>query len=242
MAARAQRIREGKEEPMKLDREVMDAIFGSKVSYLQKSVDWVKESLAAGDEEKLVEALENLEEQVTDIDNANDLDNLGGVEPVVGLLSHPSNPVRTAALWVIGTAAQSNPSAQVVHLCAVFGIRYAMPGGDMAHAAGDAVELPRAAQAHGSIPPIALRIPSTMSMTDADHIAVRCHSMTQLPTPWSEQTPSFSRSLCMRSRLSSEAAASVWNHSSRRTAPITSARCSQSSRARKDCFRSSGSS
>lgn len=52
-------------------------------------VGWVKETVAAGEEDKLVEALEELESQVTDIDNAGDLDSVGGVNVVLELLDHP---------------------------------------------------------------------------------------------------------------------------------------------------------
>ena len=52
--------------------------------------------------------------QVTDIDNANDLDSPGvyGLRPVIGLLDHKEPRVRIAALWVLGTCVQSNPKMQ----------------------------------------------------------------------------------------------------------------------------------
>ncbi|MGB1601783.1 MAG: hypothetical protein ACPIOQ_54150, partial [Promethearchaeia archaeon] len=107
MAERAQAVREGRAEPMKLDKEVMDAMFGTKVTFLQTVVRYLKEAIADADEARIIDALHELESEVTDIDNANDLDHktVDGLEPVLKLLSqpHPSADVRTAALWVVGT-------------------------------------------------------------------------------------------------------------------------------------------
>ena len=146
LAERAKAVREGRAQPMKLDKEVMDAMFGTKVKYLQTCVKNLHEALASADEDKLVDALEvaaalqglcllsahncparcmlltghsslvpqELESEVSDIDNANDLDHatVDGLEPVLKLLSHPSTRVRASALWVVGTTVQSNPKAQ----------------------------------------------------------------------------------------------------------------------------------
>eukprot|EP00960_Hanusia_phi_P023869 704118-Hanusia_phi.AAC.1 len=112
LAERARAIREGRAQPTKIDREVMDALFGTKVKFLQKVVDKLLSSVRQGDAEELVEVLEELEGEITDIDNANDLDKLGGLDPVLELLAHEKREVKAAALWVVGTAAQSNPVLQ----------------------------------------------------------------------------------------------------------------------------------
>lgn len=80
-------------KPEPVDREAMDLLFGDKAKFLEKVIGWVKETLVAGDEDKLVEALEELESQVTDIDNAGDLDHVGGVDIVMSLLEHPTPKV-----------------------------------------------------------------------------------------------------------------------------------------------------
>ena len=49
---------------------------------------------------------------ISDIDNAGDLDTLGGLKPTLDLLSHPSGRVQQAALWVVGSTVQSNPKTQ----------------------------------------------------------------------------------------------------------------------------------
>ena len=94
--------------------QVMDALFGGKVKFLQTCVKNIHEAIASGEEDRIVDALHELEEEVTDIDNANDLDHetVGGLEPVIKLLTNSSSRVRAAALWVIGTTVQSNPKAQ----------------------------------------------------------------------------------------------------------------------------------
>ncbi|KAJ1492669.1 armadillo-type protein [Baffinella frigidus] len=114
VAERAKAIREGRADPHPVDREALDAIFSSKVSYLQSCVEFLNLAIAGNDSGKLVEALEELENQVTDIDNANDLDSPGvyGLKPVMQLLDHKDPKVRTAALWVLGSATQSNIKMQ----------------------------------------------------------------------------------------------------------------------------------
>mmetsp|Transcript_11420 Transcript_11420/g.17984 ORF Transcript_11420/g.17984 Transcript_11420/m.17984 type:complete len:389 (+) Transcript_11420:97-1263(+) len=112
LAERARAIREGRSQPQKVDREVMEAMFGTKISMLQESVKNLNSANEANEEETLIDALESLEYHCSDIDNANDLDAVGGLSTVLDLMSHSSNAVRTAALWVIGTMAQSNPKGQ----------------------------------------------------------------------------------------------------------------------------------
>uniref|UniRef100_A0A7S4H918 Nucleotide exchange factor Fes1 domain-containing protein n=2 Tax=Guillardia theta TaxID=55529 RepID=A0A7S4H918_GUITH len=112
LAERARAIREGRAQPTKIDREVMDALFGTKVKFLQKVVERLLSSVRRDEAGELVEVLEELEGEITDIDNANDLDKVGGLQPVLELLSHREREVKTAALWVVGTAAQSNPVLQ----------------------------------------------------------------------------------------------------------------------------------
>ena len=80
--------------------------------FLTKVVEWVKEAVTEGDESKIVEALEELESQVTDIDNAGDLDHVGGVDLVLELLTHPMAKVRQMAFWVVGTTVQSHSKMQ----------------------------------------------------------------------------------------------------------------------------------
>ena len=62
-AARAQAIREGKADPKPIDREAIEALFQSKVSYLQGVVEMLTNAIKADDADKLVEALEELENQ-----------------------------------------------------------------------------------------------------------------------------------------------------------------------------------
>jgi hypothetical protein len=52
-------------EPKKIDKEVMDLIFGSKINFLQKAVDELIKAHKSNVEEDLVAALEQLEEQIT---------------------------------------------------------------------------------------------------------------------------------------------------------------------------------
>eukprot|EP00285_Hemiselmis_virescens_P018342 CAMPEP_0173393210 /NCGR_PEP_ID=MMETSP1356-20130122/21978_1 /TAXON_ID=77927 ORGANISM="Hemiselmis virescens, Strain PCC157" /NCGR_SAMPLE_ID=MMETSP1356 /ASSEMBLY_ACC=CAM_ASM_000847 /LENGTH=292 /DNA_ID=CAMNT_0014351195 /DNA_START=66 /DNA_END=940 /DNA_ORIENTATION=- len=112
MARKAQLVREGKMKPQPVDREAMDALFGSKAKFMEQCVVRVKDAVKAGEVEEIVASLEDLEEQVTDIDNAGDLDHFGGVDLVMKLLGHKMDKVRQASLWVIGTTVQSHPKMQ----------------------------------------------------------------------------------------------------------------------------------
>jgi hypothetical protein len=57
-------------------------------------------------------ALEALQEVVEAIDNARDLEKLGGIHTLVALLADTEKDVRRAAAWVVGAAAQNNPEVQ----------------------------------------------------------------------------------------------------------------------------------
>ncbi|KAK3130521.1 hypothetical protein QOZ80_6BG0494580 [Eleusine coracana subsp. coracana] len=57
-------------------------------------------------------ALQELLVLVEPIDNANDLDKLGGLLPVIRELSNENEEIRTTSAWVLGTASQNNALVQ----------------------------------------------------------------------------------------------------------------------------------
>lgn len=57
-------------------------------------------------------ALEELLILVEHIDNAIDLQKLGGYSVVIRILDHSESEIRTAAAWVLGKASQNNPIVQ----------------------------------------------------------------------------------------------------------------------------------
>ncbi|KAK9479046.1 armadillo-type protein [Lipomyces japonicus] len=61
-------------------------------------------------------ALDNLEMLVENLDNANNLDNLGLWELLIEQLSNPEPVIRKMTCWVIGTAVQNNPKSQAALL------------------------------------------------------------------------------------------------------------------------------
>lgn len=96
-----------------LDPGVIDMILGKPEAAL------MKEALAVGIDESRnvatrVTALDDLEMLVEHIDNANNLMPLQMYPQIISLLS-PKSPdeVRMQALWILGTAVQNNPQAQV---------------------------------------------------------------------------------------------------------------------------------
>ncbi|KAG2344610.1 Fes1-domain-containing protein [Suillus weaverae] len=101
----------------KLDPGIIDHILGKPDAQL------MKEALTKGLDETQAEddrlqALDDLEMLVQNIDNANDLKKLGIWQPLHNLLqsSNTSDPLKMQTLWIIGTALQNNPAAQLAYL------------------------------------------------------------------------------------------------------------------------------
>ncbi|KAG2151100.1 armadillo-type protein [Suillus bovinus] len=101
----------------KLDPGIIDHILGKPDAQL------MKEALTVGLDERQTEddrlqALDDLEMLVQNIDNANDLKKLGIWQPLHNLLltSGTSDALRMQTLWIIGTALQNNPAAQLAYL------------------------------------------------------------------------------------------------------------------------------
>ncbi|KAG2117160.1 armadillo-type protein [Suillus discolor] len=100
----------------KLDPGIIDHILGKPDAQL------MKEALTVGLDERQAEddrlqALDDLEMLVQNIDNANDLAKLGIWQPLHNLLlaSTTSDALRMQTLWIIGTALQNNPAAQLAY-------------------------------------------------------------------------------------------------------------------------------
>ncbi|KAL4077495.1 armadillo-type protein [Scleroderma citrinum] len=100
-----------------IDPGIIDHILGKPDAQL------MKESLEvavdpSNDENVRLTALDDLEMLVENIDNANDLKKLNMWEPLHGLLSadNTTDPLKMQTLWVIGTALQNNPAAQLAYL------------------------------------------------------------------------------------------------------------------------------
>jgi hypothetical protein len=98
-----------------LDPGVIDAILGRPDSELMKEA-LSKAQDTSLDEDARLNALDDLEMLVENIDNANDIEKLRMWEPLQGLLSASADGVKVQALWVIGTAMQNNPKAQCAYL------------------------------------------------------------------------------------------------------------------------------
>ncbi|KAH9920818.1 nucleotide exchange factor Fes1-domain-containing protein, partial [Epithele typhae] len=96
-----------------LDPGIIDAILGKSDAVLMKEAlgKAVDEKL---DEDERVQALDDFEMLVEQIDNANNLEKLKMWEPLHALLTNPtsSEEIQRHVLWVLGTAVQNNPSAQ----------------------------------------------------------------------------------------------------------------------------------
>ncbi|KAM5532526.1 hypothetical protein V8D89_013813 [Ganoderma adspersum] len=98
-----------------LDPGIIDAILG------KSDAELMKEALAVAvdetrDEDDRVQALDDFEMLVEQIDNANNLEKLKMWEPLQALLVNSSPEIQRQTLWVLGTAVQNNPAAQNSYL------------------------------------------------------------------------------------------------------------------------------
>ncbi|KAJ3781195.1 nucleotide exchange factor Fes1-domain-containing protein [Lentinula aff. detonsa] len=108
-------------QPKPLDPSIIDIILGKSDAERMKDALAIAVSVDKVDVDDRVNALDDLEMLVEQIDNANNLEKLNMWEPLHGLLT-PTTPtpdferIRTHAIWVIGTAVQNNPAAQDAYL------------------------------------------------------------------------------------------------------------------------------
>ncbi|KAI0369329.1 Fes1-domain-containing protein [Pilatotrama ljubarskyi] len=100
-----------------LDPAIIDMILGKPDSEL------MKEALAIAvdeskDEDDRLQALDNFEMLIEQIDNANNMEKLNMWEPLHSLLINPSSSeeIQKQVLWILGTAVQNNPAAQHSYL------------------------------------------------------------------------------------------------------------------------------
>ncbi|GFR47185.1 hypothetical protein Agub_g8777, partial [Astrephomene gubernaculifera] len=110
-AQRIQMVKDLKEQRRRV-KELLDHVRSQPTE-----TDMLKEGIAilrrpAASETELLAALQTLQVLVEPIDNANDLQPLGGIAPVVTQLTHGSPEVAAAAAHVLGTAASNNPTFQ----------------------------------------------------------------------------------------------------------------------------------
>ncbi|KAI0758916.1 nucleotide exchange factors-like protein [Fomes fomentarius] len=100
-----------------LNPEIIDAILG------KSDAELMKEALAVAvnekrDEDERIQALDDFEILIEQIDNANNLEKLKMWEPLHSLLISPtsSEAIQMQTLWILGTAVQNNPPAQNSYL------------------------------------------------------------------------------------------------------------------------------
>ncbi|KAF9228147.1 Fes1-domain-containing protein [Gyrodon lividus] len=100
-----------------LDPAIIDYILGKPDAQLMKEALEVAVDVTK-DEDTRIAAMDDLEMLVENIDNANDLQKLKMWEPLQGLLGLPTTTdgLKLQTLWVIGTALQNNPAAQLSYL------------------------------------------------------------------------------------------------------------------------------
>ena len=102
--------------PRNLDPELLAQLLGgpSDAELMQAAVAHVVAGETDGEVtlESRLTALDNLEQLVESLDNANLLGPLGLWTPLLGLLGHAEPALRRMAAWCVGTAVQNNAPAQ----------------------------------------------------------------------------------------------------------------------------------
>ncbi|KAG0706248.1 armadillo-type protein [Suillus ampliporus] len=100
-----------------LDPGIIDHILGKPDAQLMKEALQIGVDETQAEDDRL-KALDDLEMLVQNIDNANDLKKLKMWEPLHGLLlaSGTSDALKMQTLWIIGTALQNNPAAQLAYV------------------------------------------------------------------------------------------------------------------------------
>ncbi|KAJ3753096.1 nucleotide exchange factor Fes1-domain-containing protein [Lentinula raphanica] len=98
-----------------LNPEIIDMLLGKSDAELMKEAMSIAVDESRSEDDR-VDALDNLEMLIEQIDNANNLEKLKMWEPLHGLLTSGPDSVTTHAIWVIGTALQNNPAAQDAYL------------------------------------------------------------------------------------------------------------------------------
>eukprot|EP00930_Biecheleria_cincta_P042833 TRINITY_DN29474_c0_g1_i1.p1 TRINITY_DN29474_c0_g1~~TRINITY_DN29474_c0_g1_i1.p1 ORF type:complete len:379 (-),score=86.72 TRINITY_DN29474_c0_g1_i1:16-1152(-) len=98
-----------------IDKDVLDAFFRTEADLMKMQIavvsDFRNESLPEGD---LQAAIEELEENLHQIDNAGNLHRMGGMQPLLDLAlgDRRSDETRSLALWALGVAVQNNAPVQ----------------------------------------------------------------------------------------------------------------------------------
>jgi len=96
-----------------LDPGIIDHILGKPDAELMKEA-LAKAMNSENEEDERLQALDDFEMLVEQIDNANNIAAMKMWKPLHDLLSSPSSSdeIKTSTLWIIGTAVQNNPAAQ----------------------------------------------------------------------------------------------------------------------------------
>ncbi|KAI8990373.1 nucleotide exchange factor Fes1-domain-containing protein [Trametes punicea] len=100
-----------------LDPGIIDMILGKPDSELMKEALAIAVDESKNEDDRL-QALDNFEMLIEQIDNANNIEKLKMWEPLHGLLTNPtsSEDIQRQVLWILGTAVQNNPAAQHSYL------------------------------------------------------------------------------------------------------------------------------
>ncbi|KAG9311116.1 nucleotide exchange factors-like protein [Chiua virens] len=104
-------------ERKNIDPAIIDYVLGKPDSQLMKEALDVALDVSRVEDQRIA-AMDDLEMLVENIDNANNLQKLKMWEPIHDLFSLPSTSdgLKLQTLWVLGTALQNNPAAQLSYL------------------------------------------------------------------------------------------------------------------------------
>ncbi|KAH8114825.1 nucleotide exchange factors-like protein [Phellopilus nigrolimitatus] len=105
------------QQPKQIDPEIINVLMGRPESELMKDALAVATDVEKNEDDRL-QALDDFEMLVENIDNAINIGKMDMWPPLQELLTSPSSSdkIRSAVLWIIGTAAQNNPAAQNAYI------------------------------------------------------------------------------------------------------------------------------
>lgn len=97
-----------------LNPELLKALMGgpSDAELMQQAMAVITSSDPEVTVDDKLTAFDNFEQLIENLDNANNMSNLGLWTPLLGMLDHAESEVRLYAAWCVGTAVQNNEKSQ----------------------------------------------------------------------------------------------------------------------------------
>jgi len=97
-----------------IEQKWINAIFSDDLDRMKESLTLLKDEKNEHSVQEITKSLEELEDLVESIDNANDLVKINGLHVILPLLRSTESTIRSATASVLTTCLQNNPNFQKV--------------------------------------------------------------------------------------------------------------------------------